>query len=313
MGDGSLLGPIIGAAGSVVGAGVNAFSQGSMNRATRNWSKDMYNLQRTNALADWNMQNAYNSPAQQMARLKAAGLNPNLVYGNGATMTSQPVRSVDTPQWHPTAPQIDPQALGGGLQRFYNLELQKNNVANLSLNNEILRQKLRVETARANNIEQNTQSSAFSLGVNRELHDTTIAQAKSNLDLTNANVQKTNVGIDFTMDENNRQNLQSANNFNLGIQSILNSEKQRQVSDANINHINKMIDILDKDGQIKDFEIALNKSGITKTDPAYYKIGTLFIDWLKNLALPQNKEAAKQGAAAAWQYLFDLKKNPFFH
>ena len=30
-------------------------------------------------------QNAYNTPEQQMARLKAAGLNPNLMYGQGTT------------------------------------------------------------------------------------------------------------------------------------------------------------------------------------------------------------------------------------
>lgn len=33
----------------------------------------------------WQMNNAYNSPSQQMARLKSAGLNPNLVYMNGGT------------------------------------------------------------------------------------------------------------------------------------------------------------------------------------------------------------------------------------
>lgn len=31
----------------------------------------------------WNYENEYNSPTQQMARLRAAGLNPNLVYGGG--------------------------------------------------------------------------------------------------------------------------------------------------------------------------------------------------------------------------------------
>ena len=31
----------------------------------------------------WNLNNQYNSPVEQMARLKAAGLNPNLVYGSG--------------------------------------------------------------------------------------------------------------------------------------------------------------------------------------------------------------------------------------
>lgn len=32
----------------------------------------------------WNMQNAYNTPKQQMARLTDAGLNPNLIYGSSA-------------------------------------------------------------------------------------------------------------------------------------------------------------------------------------------------------------------------------------
>lgn len=31
----------------------------------------------------WNYENEYNSPVNQMARLRAAGLNPNLVYGGG--------------------------------------------------------------------------------------------------------------------------------------------------------------------------------------------------------------------------------------
>lgn len=36
------------------------------------------------ALQSWNMMNDYNSPIKQMERLKAAGLNPLLVYGSGS-------------------------------------------------------------------------------------------------------------------------------------------------------------------------------------------------------------------------------------
>lgn len=36
----------------------------------------------------WNMNNAYNDPSAQMERLKQAGLNPNMVYGGGATTTA---------------------------------------------------------------------------------------------------------------------------------------------------------------------------------------------------------------------------------
>lgn len=44
----------------------------------------------------WNRNNEYNSPIQQMQRLKEAGLNPNLVYGSGVTGNSS--SSIPTPQ-----------------------------------------------------------------------------------------------------------------------------------------------------------------------------------------------------------------------
>lgn len=36
------------------------------------------------AMQSWNLANDYNHPIQQMERLRAAGLNPNLVYGSGS-------------------------------------------------------------------------------------------------------------------------------------------------------------------------------------------------------------------------------------
>jgi len=43
---------------------------------------------RQHDIAMWNAQNAYNTPAMQMQRMKEAGLNPNLVYGSGAGQTT---------------------------------------------------------------------------------------------------------------------------------------------------------------------------------------------------------------------------------
>nr|QJB19785.1 MAG: DNA pilot protein [Microvirus sp.] len=44
----------------------------------------------------WNRANEYNSPKQQMERLADAGLNPNLVYGNGSVVGNT---STATPQY----------------------------------------------------------------------------------------------------------------------------------------------------------------------------------------------------------------------
>lgn len=56
----------------------------------------------------WNMQNEYNTPANQMLRFKEAGLNPNLIYGQ--TNTASPISTAsadlnfaDTPQGRKSA------------------------------------------------------------------------------------------------------------------------------------------------------------------------------------------------------------------
>lgn len=62
--------------------------------ATIQANKDMAKYQYEKNLEQWYRENEYNSPDQQMRRLRNAGLNPNLVYGNGSvsgnTTTSGP-------------------------------------------------------------------------------------------------------------------------------------------------------------------------------------------------------------------------------
>jgi len=125
----------------VASTAVNAISQGSINKKTRQWNEAQYQKQREDALADWARTNEYNAPLQQMARFKEAGLSPHLIYGGGANSISQPVRSTDTKSWSPNAPQID----GGqivsqyfGVQQQQNaLEIQKEQIRGLKIANDI--------------------------------------------------------------------------------------------------------------------------------------------------------------------------------
>lgn len=59
------------------------------NRELAEWQNNMnvaqWQRERKAALEDWNRENAYNSPAAQMQRFQAAGLNPNLIYGQSNT------------------------------------------------------------------------------------------------------------------------------------------------------------------------------------------------------------------------------------
>jgi len=102
---GPLVLPLIAAGASLAGSAINAGSQSRTNQSQLSYSREMYDKQRADALADWTRQNQYNSPKEQMMRFKEAGLNPNLIYGQ---QTQSPVvRSSSVEGYSPRAPQVD--------------------------------------------------------------------------------------------------------------------------------------------------------------------------------------------------------------
>lgn len=111
--------PLISAGASLLGQGVNALATTGANRASEQFQLRMYDRQRADALADWNRNNEYNSPLQQMMRFKEAGLNPNLIYGQ--TNTAQPVRSSQSGSYRADPVQFD---FGSVLGKFMEVQLQ---------------------------------------------------------------------------------------------------------------------------------------------------------------------------------------------
>lgn len=76
---------IITAGANIVGGGAQAFTGSKMNKKTRFHQLRMYERQLADNRENWRIQNEYNSPAAQMERLKAAGLNPHMAQGQGNT------------------------------------------------------------------------------------------------------------------------------------------------------------------------------------------------------------------------------------
>lgn len=78
------------AAGGVLSSGIGAISSGigsifNAREASKNrkFQERMYKQQYQDSIDFWNMQNQYNLPSAQLERLKDAGLNPLLMYGDG--------------------------------------------------------------------------------------------------------------------------------------------------------------------------------------------------------------------------------------
>lgn len=115
-------GGLFGLGSSLLGGLFGQFSQNQQNRYNKEmaelqfgYNKELMALQNqynidaaTTAyernLEQWNRQNAYNSPGQQMLRFKAAGLNPNLIYGQGSAGNANSSPQMSTP--NVSAPQM---------------------------------------------------------------------------------------------------------------------------------------------------------------------------------------------------------------
>lgn len=83
------------AADGLFGMGTQAMT----NHANKQASEAQMNFNREM----WHLNNEYNKPINQMARLKEAGLNPNLIYGSGVSgatgLSSSPAKSYTKPEY----------------------------------------------------------------------------------------------------------------------------------------------------------------------------------------------------------------------
>jgi len=119
---GGMSGAMLGALGSIpiVGGIVNGlfnnYSIGQQNKANMELAKYQFDLNQQQAaqanqynIDQWNRENAYNTPANQMSRFKDAGLNPALIYGQGDAGNAGPVPHAEMAQYQ--RPNVEAQHL----------------------------------------------------------------------------------------------------------------------------------------------------------------------------------------------------------
>jgi len=117
----------------IAGAGQLAMSAGQgavqsvFNTAQNRQNLNYYRIQRQDALADWRRDAEYNSPTEQMARLKSAGLSPHLVQGSSA-LTSAPQTRGASMGNAPSAYQVNnatnTMQMRMGLEQLKNMQMQ---------------------------------------------------------------------------------------------------------------------------------------------------------------------------------------------
>ena len=270
--------PLIPVAAAALSTAAPIYAQGRMNKKTREWSEHMYGRQRADSLADWQMQNEYNSPVNQMARLREANLNPHLVYGGGAgnvTGASQAPRSSNVPSWSPKPPDLNLSSLAFGYQNWKLQEAQIDNLKageTVKVQDAILRAAQTGKTiAETGKTTKSTESIAEQLEFNKSIRSIST-------DALRASVEKTLADTQFTLSENERKALMFYPNFEKAVEEILTERAKRSVMGAQRQQIYQYIENLKKDGVLKEYDINLRKQGIYPGDPWYIKAATQFIE-----------------------------------
>lgn len=257
---------LIAAGASIIGQGASALSQSSINRKTREYNEKMYAKQRADSLQDWNMQNQYNSPAEQMRRLKSAGLNPNLVYGEGAVANNSSLpRQVQMDNWKPEAPRYDGSGIAQSMSSIYDIQLKTAQTDNLKATNEVLKQDALLRAAQTASTVAGTARSKFDLGQAQTLSQYVIEQAKANLNATQT-------GTDINLQANERAAAQSAQSLQKGAEEILSIRLGRAKTEAERNLILQQMASVQKDVRLKQLDIDLKEQGIQPGDPMWSRV-----------------------------------------
>lgn len=263
--------------GTAILGGANLISQSFANRANRRWATRQADKARAWALQDWEMTNEYNSPRAQMERLKEAGLNPNLVYGNGATATGGDVRGT-APASYKQEP-LDFSPMQNAIYAGIDMEIKK-------ANKDLLEVQKTVATNNAILTAQKTAESQIKMAKS----EFELSQAKSLaagvLQAQQLNLKKMEQDIDlqgkrFLLDvnENDRRNILTANTLREGLQRIVESKSRVYLNGlsgkqkiAETDRIRKQIDLMNQDDLTKELDNNLRKEGISPNDPTWMRV-----------------------------------------
>lgn len=301
----------------IAGAGVNAWSQGSMNRSTRqfnqeqaavandrnieNWkmqsaynekmwgvqnqyNEGLWNKQNEYNEQMWNKMNQYNAPVSQMERYKEAGLNPNLIYGQsnmgGFVSTANLDNSSLSTAGVPGAPSA---SWRGEAPKF---DLEKGLLSYLQF---------RESSARTNNLEElnkvyeqdsilrAAQTAATVAGTAKTHQDVSLGSAlfKTSVDAAAANLRKVQIEADISLNRDSREAALNSSNLREAAGRIQNMQGQRE---------NMVLD-----QEIKKMQIRMQQLGIQPTDNIIFRqLGLLFNNprFKKYMEVERNKDGS---------------------
>lgn len=295
---------LLAAGAEIAGGVINSVGTAVQNKKNRQFTERMYDRQKNDNIEFWNMQNSYNSPASQMSRFKDAGLNPNLVYGQGSSGNASPVSTPDVQPLNNRNPEFG-NAISGGLTKLLgiaDLKIKQAQYNNLVAQNDAIKQETVLRGIQARRGE-------FDLGFETELRSTSA-------DARRERVRQMQASTNYTLEENVRRAIMNATSVQEAAERMITMQAQRNVipyqkaqMTASTAESYERIRNMQKDGTLKDLEIGLRRNNVTFADPLWQRIVAGVLDG--TTTVPEALKSIDEAGMKAGSYIRDWFRHPF--
>lgn len=237
-------------AGDIISAAAGLAGTLASNASARN----MQRRQIKQDIRFWQMQNEYNSPQAQMARLKEAGLNPNLIYGSSPGGAAGTADRLKTPDVDPAAHRfID--GVMPTLSQYTDVSVKQAQTDNLKAQTQVAQENAILTAQRSYGEGIRNARTSFDLKLAEELYQTSMDAAREQL-------RKLKVDNMVRLSENDRANIALANSTAQAIENVLSARIGRQLTSAQIQNVRA-------DNELKALDARLAQMGIRPSDPFY--------------------------------------------
>ncbi|AXL14946.1 DNA pilot protein [Microviridae sp.] len=255
--------------GAALAGGIaNNISTGSQNKKSREWSYKMYNLQKNDNIRHWQRQNEYNTPSAQMERLRAAGLNPNLIYGKGAGAANQAdqIKTADVKQAQFNAPDFSylSQGTNSAINTYFDVELKQAQIDNLRADNTVKQADAALKLAAGDRTK-------FDLDLDTELRGVSSDARKEAL-------RQLQVNNNYTLSKWEREALKNTSDLNEAAVRIAKMRVSMSKDKSDMKKNLQQIQLMKKDTKLKALQIELNKLGVQKGDALIERIVARYIN-----------------------------------
>lgn len=196
----------------------------------------------------WAKNNAYNDPSAQMARLKDAGLNPRLIYGQSSGAAAGNASEVKGYDRAESKSVYNGTTAFADMVNFKNTETQTDNLKSME---EVNKQEALVKAQEVLNKTLDVDRKGFDLGVSKELRETSLQAARANAE----------------------QQMQNAIKSGAEAKVSVNTSDQR-IKQAEI-EVKKAISQLkgqDLENELKKLSLNLRQNGIIDSDPIIWRL-----------------------------------------